>query len=122
MLGNKTEINYEIKKNTIKSGKPISLIEPKKGDYMVATAQHFVGLLEAGYKINGSSLPHDRMGVMYIGKDGLSQCSWGSPAVTEGRAIHSDWPGEWKLGLTPMDVSAAIQETKKKEFDTLDIY
>lgn len=86
-------------------------IIPQEGDYMVATLQHHNALVKGGYKINGSAdvPPHDRMGVMYIGEHGLSQCSWGSPAQTKGRAIHCEWPGHWKLGLTPLDAQNQVE-------------
>lgn len=109
---------YRPASETIRAGKTVNLITPKEGDYMVSTLSHFNSLVKSGYKINGSRdiPPHDRMYVMYIGKHGLSQCSWGSPAVTEGRAIHSIWPGEWELGLTPLDKP---KEVKRPKFDTV---
>ena len=94
---------YTPKSTTERAGKQINLIIPMLGDYMVATLAHFNSLKKAGYKLNGGQEPHDRMQIMYIGTHGLSQCGWGSPAQTEGRAIHSTWPGEWELGLTPLD-------------------
>lgn len=90
-------------------------IIPQEGDYMVVTLQHFNAIVKAGYKINGSpdSPPHDRMGVMYLGKHGLSQCTWGSPAQTNGRAIYCEWPGHWKLGLTPLDAQREAELNKE---------
>jgi len=107
---------YRIKGSTVRSGKQVNLIEPKEGDYMVSTLSHYNSLKYAGYRLNGDMVPHDRMDVMHICEYGLSQCGWGSPAQTEGRAIHSIWPGEWELGLTPLD---SVNDTQI--FDRLEL-
>ena len=109
---------YIPKKTTIRSGKEIELIIPKTGDYMVSTLSHYNSLKNGGYKLNGDVPPHYRMNVMYLGEHGLSQCSWGCPAVMNGREIHSVWPGEWELGLVPSSNNDNKKE-EKKNFDTL---
>ena len=115
-LESKRNKEYEPLIECIRAGKKVSLIIPREGDYMIATGCHWYSLKRAGYKINGNTPPHARMQVMYIGKHGLSQCSWGSPAQENGRAIHSVWPGQWELGLTPLDKKEPVPSPS---FDTI---